>query len=305
MKNINKFALSLLLSTSLIACSGQKEENNVLATYNGGKVTLAEVSKHFQKLFDSQEELKGKKFEDLPVTAQESLVRNYILTKLFEKEAKAEGIEDSEAFKEKLTAVKTQLVQQELLEKHVKKLVTEEAIENGYNQLVKNYVGKSEMQASHILVSTKAEADEIIQKLSIGVNFADLAKQYSLDTGSKEKGGSLGKFVQGQFVPEFEARLSTMKKGEISEPVQTKFGWHIIRLEDKRPYVIPSKEDARQTVINSLNNDAINKLANDLTTKADIKITIENKKDEAAKSEDSSKENANKKEEAADTESAK
>lgn len=298
MKTINKFALSLLLSTSLIACSGQKEDGNVLATYNGGKVTLADVSQHFKKLFESQEELKGKKFEDLPATAQESLVRNYILTKLFEKEAKDEGIENSEAFKEKLGALKTQLVQQELLEKHVKNLVTEEAIENGYNQLVKNYVGKSEMQASHILVATKSEADDILHKINNGANFADLAKQYSLDTGSKEKGGSLGKFVQGQFVPEFESRLSTMKKGEISEPVKTKFGWHIIRLEDKRPYVIPSKEDARQTVINSLNNDAINKLASDLTAKADIKITIKNNKDEAAKSED---ENNDKKEEAVDT----
>lgn len=299
MKNINKFALSLLLSTSLIACSGQKEDSNVLATYNGGKVTLSEVSKHFQKLFDTQPELKDKKFEDLPAAAQESLVRNYILAKLFEKEAKAEGIEDSESFKEKISALKTQLVQQELLEKYVKKLVTEEVIENGYNQLVKNNVGKSEMQASHILVATKAEADDLLQRITVGANFGDLAKQYSLDTGSKEKAGSLGRFVQGQFVPEFEARLATMKKGEVSEPVQTKFGWHIIRLEDKRPYAIPSKEDARQAIINSLNNDAINKLASDLTSKADIKITIEDKKkDEAGKSEDDDKK------EAVDTEAA-
>lgn len=290
MKNINKFALSLLLSTSLIACSGQKDDNSVLATYNGGKVTVADVSKHFQKLFDSQEELKDKSFQDLPAAAQESLVRNYILTKLFEKEAKDEGIESSDAFKEKIAALKAQLVQQELLEKYVKKLVTEEAIENGYNQMVKNVVGKSEMQASHILVSTKQEAEEILQKINNGSNFAELAKHYSLDTGSKEKGGSLGKFVQGQFVPEFEAKLSTMKKGEISGPVQTKFGWHIIRLEDKRPFVIPSKEEARQAVINGLNNDAINKLASDLMSKADIKITIENKKDEEVKSDDATKE---------------
>lgn len=301
MNNINKFALSLLLSTSLIACSGKEDNSKVVATYVDGKVTEGEVYKYFQKAFETQEELKDKKFSDLPVAGQEALIRNYIWSKVLEKEAKTEGIEDSESFKEKLKALKMQLVQQELFERQVKKLVTDEAIESGYNQMVKNYVGKSEMQASHILVSTKQEAEDIVQKLNNGASFSELAKAYSMDPGSKDKGGSLGKFVQGKFDPDFEAKLAVMKKGDISEPVQTKFGWHIIKLEDKRPYNIPSKSEARQEVINNLNTEAINKLAGDLMSKADIKFSIEDKKLQSDDKSDSSSEKKDTTEPAADS----
>lgn len=280
MRTINKLALVALLPFSLLACSGNSSDGKVVATYKGGKITESEVMTHFKKTFDTQDELKGKKMSELDPRIQEEMIQKYILNKMIEKEAKEEKLEDTESFKEKIKAAKDQIVLQELVEQYVKKFVTETEIENTYNQLVKSWVGKSEMQASHILVATKEQADDLEAKLKTGADFATLAKEYSMDSGSKDKGGSLGRFVQGQFVPEFETQLAKMKKGEVSDPIKTQFGWHIIKLEDKKPFSIPSKEDARQTVINKLNNDAANKLISDLMSKADLKMSTESKTDD-------------------------
>ncbi|NOY38942.1 MAG: hypothetical protein GXO95_01505 [Nitrospirae bacterium] len=88
------------------------------------------------------------------------------------------------------------------------------------------------VRASHILVSTKEEADSLLKKLKAGEDFAALAKKNSIDKGSAAKGGDLGFFGRGQMVPEFEKAVFSMKKGEVSEPVKTQFGYHIIKLTD-------------------------------------------------------------------------
>lgn len=87
--------------------------------------------------------------------------------------------------------------------------------------------------ASHILVKTEEEAKRIKEKLNQGEKFEDLAKQYSL-CPSKKKGGNLGWFFNGQMVKEFEKATFDLKKGEISKPIKTQFGWHIIKLNDKK-----------------------------------------------------------------------
>ena len=272
---MNKITIAMLLPLALFACSGS--DSKVVATYKDGKVTEADIMKHFKKVFDEQPNLKDKKFADLDKSVQEQLVRSYILNQLLEKEAKDKNIENSDSFKERIAAVKEQFVRQELIAAYAKDAATDAKIDAEYTQWVNAVKGKYEMQASHILVATQSEANDIKLKLQAGADFAELAKQYSKDEGSKSNGGSLGRFVQGKFVPEFEAKLSTMKKGDISDPVQTQFGWHVIRLEDKRSVVIPSKEDAKAEIINKINNDTVTTMVNDLTTKADIKLMLDDK----------------------------
>ena len=132
--------------------------------------------------------------------------------------------------------------------------------------------GKEEVKASHILVDTEEKAKEAKKKLSKGSKFADVVKEFSNDQSTKASGGTLGYFIEGQLVPEFEKKAFSMKVGEISDPVKTQFGWHIIKVEDKRKVKAPSKEEAKQSVVSKLNRDALEKFFDELAKKYDLKM---------------------------------
>ncbi|UCM85278.1 MAG: peptidylprolyl isomerase [Rickettsia endosymbiont of Culicoides impunctatus] len=262
------------LSASLLASSAFANEDKVVATYKGGEVKESQIMQQFQSSLDNQPSAKGKKFSDLNANIQEMLVRGYIDTKLLEQEAKNSNIESSKEFQTKLNIAKNQMVQQELMERYVKSHVDEKMINAEYDKLVASLKGKEEVKVSHILLATEKEAVNIKNRLNKGEKFAKLAKDLSKDEGSKENGGEIGYITSGQLVPEFENKALSMKVNEISSPVKTQFGWHIITVLDKRPAQIPSKEEATVNITNKLSRDAILKYVADLESKADIKIML-------------------------------
>ncbi len=262
------------LSASLLASSAFANEDKVVATYKGGEVKESQIMQQFQPSLDKQPSAKGKKFSDLNANIQEMLVRGYIDTKLLEQEAKNSNIESSKEFQTKLNIAKNQMVQQELMERYVKSHVDEKMINAEYDKLVASLKGKEEVKVSHILLATEKEAVNIKNRLNKGEKFAKLAKDLSKDEGSKENGGEIGYITSGQLVPEFENKALSMKVNEISSPVKTQFGWHIITVLDKRPAQIPSKEEATVNITNKLSRDAILKYVADLESKADIKIML-------------------------------
>lgn len=268
--NLKKILLAAGVS-SLVAFSSFA---NTVATFKGGSVTDSEVMSEFAPAF-AQSDLKGKKFSELDKNAQETMVRAYINMKLIEKEAAKKGLDKTESFKSKLENARRQLLQQELFAKVVDKAATQEKIDAEYSKISAELKGKKQVKASHILVKTEKEAEDIKKKLSSkGTKFADLAKQYSEDNGTKANGGELGYFMEGQMVPEFEKKAFSMKPGEISDPVKTDFGYHIIKVEDKKDVKVPSKEEARQLIVNKLNNEAIQKYIEELQKAADIKLSL-------------------------------
>ncbi|UCM92934.1 peptidylprolyl isomerase [Candidatus Tisiphia endosymbiont of Melanophora roralis] len=264
----------IFLAASLLASSAFADEDKIVATYKGGEVKESQVMQQFQPSLDTQPSAKGKKFTDFDANIQEMLVKGYIDAKLLEQEAKNSNIESSKEFQSKLNIVKNQLVQQELMERYVKSHVDEKMINAEYDKLVASLKGKEEVKVSHILVATEKEAINVQNRLKKGEKFAKLAKDFSKDEGSKANGGEIGYITSGQLVPEFEDKALSMKVNEISSPVKTQFGWHIITVLDKRPAQIPSKEEATASITNQLSRDAILKYVADLESKADIKIML-------------------------------
>lgn len=155
--------------------------------------------------------------------------------------------------------ITTNLQLQKVLEPYVE--ISDEEIQD-YFTANKEYLDQAEqVKASHILVETKEVADEVKEKLNGGADFAELAKEYSTDTSS-QSGGSLGYFGKGQMVPEFEETAFSMKVDEISEPVQSQFGYHIIKVEDhkeaKEATLDEVKEDIKKTIFQDKMGDAYN-----------------------------------------------
>lgn len=148
--------------------------------------------------------------------------------------------------------------------------IGEEQLRAEYDKLKAN-LGKSEYNARHILVETEEEAKAIIAQLGKKGNFEKIAKAKSKDAGSAQRGGSLDWAVPGNFVPPFANALTGLKKGQYTKvPVQTQFGWHIIKLDDVRDLNVPPFEDVKPQIQQRLQQQSIQGLIADLRAKAKI-----------------------------------
>lgn len=209
----------------------------------------------------------GKAVDD---NARAVIIEKLITTELIDQEAQRLGITKQAEFliKEKLTLQELRV--KAFIEDYVQKNpIDDNALQAEYKKLTTNLVNK-EYKASHILVKTEDEAKEIIASLSKGVDFAQLAREKSLD-GSKDQGGDLGWFPQESMVQPFADAVAKLQKGSYSKvPVQTEFGWHVIKLEDTHDTQPPSFESTKEQLRNDLQRQQIQNLVSDLRAKAKV-----------------------------------
>jgi peptidyl-prolyl cis-trans isomerase C len=137
-------------------------------------------------------------------------------------------------------------------------------------EALKKRVGNKEYKLSHILVETEDEAKKVEAELKKGGKFAKVAKAHTKDPGSKDNGGDLGWAVPSNFVQPFGDAVLTLSKGQISAPVQTQYGWHIIKLEDTRELKVPGFDEVKPNIEKRLQQQSIQKAIEDLRSKAKI-----------------------------------
>jgi len=147
--------------------------------------------------------------------------------------------------------------------------VSEDALKQEYEKL-KVRLGSKEYKVRHILVEDENAAKSIAAKLKKGGKFDKLAESNSKDVGSRDKGGDLGWSVPANYVKPFADAILNLTKGQVSEPVQSQFGWHIIKLEDVRELKIPSLEEGKADIAKNLLRQSIQQAIADLRTKAKI-----------------------------------
>lgn len=148
-------------------------------------------------------------------------------------------------------------------------VVTEEAIAKAYADATEGVDAKTEWNASHLLVETEEEAIAAKARVDGGEEFADVARDVS--TGpTGPNGGSLGWFGAGQMVPEFETAVANMEAGDVSPPVQTQFGWHIVTLNERRVQPLPGLEDMRRELVNTLREEAVTAKLEELRAAAEV-----------------------------------
>jgi peptidyl-prolyl cis-trans isomerase C len=156
-----------------------------------------------------------------------------------------------------------------LLQDAGKAAMTDDAMHKVYDEAIKQTPNEQEVHARHILVPTESEAKDIEAQLKSGADFATLAKQKSKDPGAAE-GGDLGYFTKDQMVPEFADAAFKLDKGQISDPVKTQFGWHIIQVEDKRIKPTPTYDQVKGQLENYVARRAQADLVDNLRKSATI-----------------------------------
>lgn len=159
----------------------------------------------------------------------------------------------------------------------VEEAVTDEAIQSAYDAFASEYAqGEpiTEYNASHILVTDEAKRDEVVAALAAGTAFADVAAQFSID-GTAQNGGNLGWFRDGMMIPDFQAAVEALEPGQISDPVQTRFGWHVIQLNETRIAAVPPLDEVRDQLVEELQREASTALIGSLRDGAAVENLAE------------------------------
>jgi len=230
------FALVLLASLPLRA----QDANPVLAKVNGAEIRQSDVAL-------AEEELGPSLAQMDPATKKENVLAFLIDMKIVAKAAEDKKIEDRPDFKARLSFTRNRLLMDNLLASEGKAATTDQAMKKVYDEAAKQIEGEQEVHARHILVETEDEAKAIEAELKKGADFAELAKKKSKDPGAAD-GGDLGFFTKDQMVPEFSAVAFTLEPGKISDPVKSQFGWHVIKVEEKRNRKAPDFDQVKAQI---------------------------------------------------------
>jgi peptidyl-prolyl cis-trans isomerase C len=176
------------------------------------------------------------------------LVAYMVDLKLGAKAAAAARVGEGAEFARKMAYFRDKLLLDEYLEREVKKAVTPDAARKLYDETVKTMTPEPEVRARHILVEQEDEAKKAHARLKAGESFETLAGELSKDPGSKGEGGDLGFFAKDRMVAPFAEAAFKLEPGQVSEPVKTQFGWHVIKVEEKRVKPIPPFEEMKEQV---------------------------------------------------------
>lgn len=208
-----------------------------------------------------------------PVTPElEGQIKDEVIAReIFMQEAQKLGLDATEDFKTQIELARQTILIRELFADFQKKNpVTDEEIKAEYDKFAAANGGK-EYKARHILVEKESEAKDIIARLKKGAKFEDIAKKQSKDPGSGAKGGDLDWANPGSYVKEFTEALIKLNKGQTTDaPVQSQFGWHVIRLDDVRQAQLPKLDEVKPQIAQQLQQQRLAKFQEDLRAKAKV-----------------------------------
>ena len=218
-------------------------------------------------------------FNSFDENIRQNVLRGIASERLIYNEAVKAGYDKDPEVKKRLEQLQKQVVMQAFMENKAKDLITDDQLRAAYAEKVAASKGQEEVRARHILVATEEEAKKIAADVKKGGDFEKIAKDKSTDKGSGANGGELGWFTKDRMVPEFADIAFKLKKGEISAPVKTEFGWHIIKVEDRRPVQVASFDDMKESLKGELANKAVQTYVEGLLKKSDIKYYDANGKE--------------------------
>ncbi len=238
----------------------------VAATVNGHKIMESDLTSLHENLPPQYRQIP---FEQLRAQLLERLIEQ----KLVADAARKEGLQNRPEIQKRIQMNTESLLHEAYIEEKIQSAATEAKVRDAYQKSIALEPKREEVRARHILLKTREEAVAIIVEVKGGADFAEVARKKSTGPSSRS-GGDLGFFTSEQMVPPFSKAAFALKPGEItSEPVQTQFGWHVIKVEERRFAGASSYEEASDKIRSDLRNKAYENLLTELRGKAKVDIT--------------------------------
>ncbi|MCI5049832.1 MAG: peptidylprolyl isomerase [Rickettsiales bacterium] len=265
---MKQLAFTLAASASMLLAGAAFASDYVILEVGDKKIKKSEVESIWSGLFPQGA---APQFEKIEEPIRQNILRGVVSEYLLYDEAKEKGILDDAEVKAKVDEATRKIAVRSYIEHKTEKMISEKDIKAAYDDLVKENKNKEEVRARHILVDEESKAKAIKKKLDDGKDFEKLAAEESRDKGSRAQGGDLGFFAEGVMVKEFSDVAFKLKKGEISDPVKSSFGWHVIKLEDRRKVKTPEyakiKDELRANLVEKRLNDYVNRLVDQTNVK--------------------------------------
>jgi peptidyl-prolyl cis-trans isomerase C len=241
------------------------DPNQVVARVDGADITRQEV-------IDSAADLPDQIRSQIDLVFPQ-LLNRYIGLKLLGDKGRAENLAEDPEVKKLMGDYETEAIRQVFVTRYLNQQVTDETVKARYEENLKDNPPPEEVRAAHILVKTEEEAKAIVEQLKGGADFAALAKEKSEDKGSGANGGELGWFTKEVMVKEFADAAFAMKPGEFSQaPVKSQFGWHVIKLEERRTQPAPTLDSQRDQIRAELSEESVQALVQTLRKDAKVEV---------------------------------
>ncbi|MCC6949649.1 MAG: peptidylprolyl isomerase [Bradyrhizobiaceae bacterium] len=265
--NFPAFPVALALAMGIavggmVSAYAQGAADPVVARVNGAEIRQSDLEL-------AEADIGSSLPPSAPEARREALLTYLIDIAIIAKAAEDQKLTQAPGFERRAAFARQKVLMESLLEQETRKAVTEPAMRQLYDDSVKANKPQAEVRARHILVESEDQAKEVVRKLKAGGDFAALAKSESKDPGSAD-GGDLGYFTKDQMVAEFADAAFKLEKDAISDPVKTQFGWHVIKVEDKREKAVPPFEQVKNEIATYLTRKAQAELVGKLRDEAKI-----------------------------------
>ncbi len=260
--------LCLLLATALVAAAPLRAQtpapaatpapapaaDPVIARVNGTEIRLSDIAEAAESLPEQYRSMPQRVL--FPLLTDQLVDRAAVAAM-----ARSQGLDKDPAIQRQIAQATDTALENALMSRTIGPTITDAAIRARYDAEIAGKPGEEEVRARHILVATEADANKVLADLKAGGDFAAIAKERSSDPGAAAQGGDLGFFKKGDMVPEFAAMAFSLKPGETSpKPVKTQFGWHVIKVEERRSAPAATYEQARDGLRQAMIQEGVQKL---------------------------------------------
>lgn len=254
--------LAAILAATTLPAQAADNKDPVVAIVNGTEL-------HASALMAYRRSLPPQMASQVPY---EALLDSMINNALIFEQGKKDGTDKDPEVKQALKDIEQQLVVKAWMGKKLKTTVNDAAVKQAYDKFLANYKPQEEVHARHVLSDSEEGAKAIIAELKKGADFAETAKTKSKDPSAKQNGGDLGYFAKDEMVPQFADAAFAMQAGQLLDaPVKTQFGWHVIKVEDRRMSTAPAFEQVQPMLREQLAEETADRLLSDMRGKAKVK----------------------------------